>query len=617
MPKLSRIFSRLVVVAVATIVCSCANIGRPSGGEKDSKGPEVYGAVPYPGTLNFSSDEVTFYFDEFIKPGNYRKEVFISPVPAEDPEIIVKNKTLRIKFNAPLKDSTTYVITLGTGILDFNEGNKMNKAYTYAVSTGDVLDSLKFSGMVNDMWTGLGEKEIKVMLFPADKLDGNNILDQRPDYVTVTDGDGRFDFQFLAPGRYKIYGVQDVDNDFQFSGLTEKLALAENPLIELNPEDSIPLRVTLVSFYQDVEGPKVKSVKWSNDFTIHVEFAEPIRPTYLQDSLSVRVSDTLGGNSTVVTSSRFRYKDMRHLYLHSPVPRTSDLNVSFVNLMDSLGQRRDTVVRLTQQSAVKEDKGKWFEKPINLPRGQEFMIQALCKLPAVVDTSMVQLLDTGGKVQNVEIETVGFHLIVRPTTILNDKLTYRLEFLKAFPGPDGAPLDTLIKMKVRFPEPDEFGTISGKVLPDSTRPDLKFMTIFRGGAGSGRLLDSKASDDEKSRGGAKGADAGSAAAEIYEQRFVSPTAFKFIFLKPGKYSMDLIEDFDGNGVLTPGSLEPYRLPEKVYHQTGTIEIRAKWDLKDVEVYPIPAPSKGKGGLGAKGEKGEDADPKNLKPDEEK
>ena len=110
---------------------------------------------------------------------------------------------------------------------------------------------------------------------------------------------------------------------------------------------------------------------------------------------------------------------------------------------------------------------------------------------------------------------------------------------------------------------------------------------------------------------------GSAAAEIYEQRFVSPTAFKFVFLKPGKYSMDLIEDFDGNGVLTPGSLEPYRLPEKVYHQTGTIEIRAKWDLKDVEVYPIPAPSKGKGGLGAKGEKGEDADPKNLKPDEEK
>ncbi|HEX2898763.1 MAG TPA: Ig-like domain-containing protein, partial [Bacteroidia bacterium] len=192
------------MVAVAAMTFSCANIGRPNGGEKDSEGPEVIGVVPYPGTLNFSSDEVVFYFDEFLKPGNYRKEIFISPVPSEDPEIIIKNKTLKIKFKAPLRDSTTYVVTLGTGIVDFNEGNKMTKGYTYAVSTGSVLDSLKFSGSVNDMWTGAGEKEMKVMLFPADELEGNDIKDKRPEYVAVTDNDGRFDFQFLAPGSYKI-----------------------------------------------------------------------------------------------------------------------------------------------------------------------------------------------------------------------------------------------------------------------------------------------------------------------------------------------------------------------------------------------------------------------------
>jgi hypothetical protein len=38
---------------------------------------------------------------------------------------------------------------------------------------------------------------------------------------------------------------------------------------------------------------------------------------------------------------------MRHLYLHSPIARNKDLNVKFVNLMDSLGQKRDTIVRLT------------------------------------------------------------------------------------------------------------------------------------------------------------------------------------------------------------------------------------------------------------------------------
>jgi hypothetical protein len=309
MAKLSRIFSWVVVAAVTATTWSCANIGRPSGGEKDSKGPEVFGAVPFPGTLNFSSDEVVFYFDEFLKPGNYRKEVFISPVPAVDPEITVKNKMLRIKFQAPLRDSTTYVITLGTGILDFNEGNKMSRAYTYAVSTGSVLDSLKFSGNVNDMWTGTGEKDMKVMLFPANDLEGNAILGKRPDYVTVTDEEGRFDFQFLAAGDYKIFAVADVNNDFEYSGSTEKLGLTENPLVMLRAEDSIPLRVSMVSFYQDNEGPKVKSVKWANDFTVHVEFAEPIRPTYLQDSLAVMVSDTNGAGLLPVENSRFRHQD--------------------------------------------------------------------------------------------------------------------------------------------------------------------------------------------------------------------------------------------------------------------------------------------------------------------
>jgi uncharacterized protein (DUF2141 family) len=595
MAKLSRIFTWVVVAALSATTWSCANIGRPSGGEKDTKGPEVYGAVPFPGTLNFSSDEVVFYFDEFIKPGNYRKEVFISPVPAVDPEITVKNKMLRIKFQAPLRDSTTYVITLGTGIVDFNEGNKMSRAYTYAVSTGNVLDSLKFSGNVNDMWTGTGDKDMKVMLFPADKVEGNNILDKRPDYVTVTDDEGRFDFQFLAAGDYKIFAVSDVNNDFEYSGPTEKLALAENPLVMLRAEDSIPLRVGMVSFYQDNEGPKVKSVKWANDFTVHVEFAEPIRPNYFQDSLSVMVSDTNGEGLLPVANSRFRHQDMRHLYLHSPIARNKDLNVKFVNLMDSLGQKRDTIVRLTQQSSVKEEKGKWFEKPINLPRGQEFAIASYFKLPTLIDTSMFRLLDTGGVVVPTEIQIGGFQMIVKPTAKLNPDLKYTLQFLKPFPTPDGNPLDTLIKMRIRFPKPDDFGTISGVVLPDSTRPNLKFATIFRGGPGSARLVDENDSEGGKSAGGVKGGSSGNASADVYEQRFVSPGAFRFIFLKPGKYSIDLIEDSDGNGILTPGSLEPYRLPEKTYHQTGTIEIRAKWDLKDVEIYPMPAAG-GKGKL---------------------
>jgi uncharacterized protein (DUF2141 family) len=602
MSSAPRIVSMFTMVALTAILCSCANIGRPSGGEKDSRGPEVIGTIPFPGTLNFASDQVVFYFDEFIKPGNYRDEVFISPVPAVDPEITVKNKMLRIKFLEPLRDSTTYVITLGTGIVDFNESNKMDKSYIYAFSTGDVLDSLEFSGQASDMWTGKGEKEMKVVLFREGQVDSSNsILKKRPEYVAVTDKEGLFDFRFLAPGRYKIFAISDPENDFQYTTTAEKIGIAQDPWIDLQPGDSAKKFINLQTFVQDLEGPKVKSARWSNDHTIHLEFAEPIRVGYGPDSLGITLMDTLKTDSAPVVHSRFRHRDQRHLYIHSPKARNQDMYLRFTNLMDSLGHKRDTLVRVSKQAQIREEKGKWFEAPINLPIRHDFLVPAYFLLPANLDTSMVQLRDTSKKAQALELQVIGLNLVVKPAKQLDPFQIYELELKEGILKPDGQPLDTTVRFKMRFPNPNEFGTISGKVLPDSTRPDARFVAIFRGGPGSATLVMSIQNEKgEKGGGGTKRDDAGKVP-DFYEQRFSAPGPFKFVYLKPGRYSLDLIDDVDGNGVLSPGSLNPYRLPEKVYHQSEQLEIRAKWDYNDVEVYPIPSPVKGKGEGSEEGE----------------
>ena len=59
------------LVGYFVLVLACANPTGPSGGERDTKGPEIIGVIPEPGTLNFNYNEVEFYFDEFLKPGNY------------------------------------------------------------------------------------------------------------------------------------------------------------------------------------------------------------------------------------------------------------------------------------------------------------------------------------------------------------------------------------------------------------------------------------------------------------------------------------------------------------------------------------------------------------------
>jgi uncharacterized protein (DUF2141 family) len=573
---------------------ACANIGRPSGGERDTQGPQMIGAVPFPGTLNFNSNQVVFYFDEFIKPGSYQKEVFISPVLEKDPEIIVKNKTLKIMFSSPLRDSTTYVVTLGTGIVDFNEGNKMEKSVLYAFSTGDVLDSLRFSGQVSDLWTGQGEKDMKILLFPAEEVEGNNIQGLRPEYATVSDKNGNFDFQFLAPGRYKIYGVGDEDGDFRYSGEREAVGLAADPVVDLQADDTVQRNVGLVSFRQDAEGPVVKSAKWANDFTIHLEFGEAIRTSYLGDSLSVEISDSASGRRLPVTSSRFRNRDQRHLYLHSPLPRASNLDVHLIHFMDSLGNQADTIVRVMKESQVKEETGRWFESPVNLPHAHDFKIPALFLLSSGIDSSLFQLQDTSGAYQPSEIEVVGFHVLVKPTRLLDPSKPYRCELRKGIAKPDGSLTDTLVRMRIMFPDPDGFGTVAGKVLPDSTRPEARFAAIFRGFPGSGYLVEPPAQGAAVGKGRGAG-DAKASPAATFEKRFEAPGTFNFVFLKPGEYSLDLIEDEDRNGVMTPGSLNPYRLPEKVYHQSGKFDVKAKWDIKEVEVYPIPPAGKPKGG----------------------
>ncbi|MFN8396883.1 MAG: Ig-like domain-containing protein [Bacteroidia bacterium] len=607
MLKTPRISTLATWAFISVVAWSCANIGRPSGGEKDSAGPEVIGTVPFPGTLNFATDEIVFYFDEFLKPGSYKDEIFISPVPPSDPEITVRNKTLKIKFMSPLRDSTTYVVTLGTGIKDFNEGNKMGKSYTYAFSTGSVLDSMRFSGHVTDMWTGDGQGEMKVVLFRPSEIDSHNIVGKRPDYVCVTDKEGNYDFQFLAPGRYLVYAFEDKDNDFKYTSTKDKIAIAPDPIVVLDPEDSVPPRVNLIAFRQDLEGPKVKSAKWANDYTIHIEFAEQIRPDFKGDSLRIELSDTVHDEGMAVVTSRFRHLDRRHLYIHSPLPRTADLDVHIVNLMDSLGHRGDTVVRVAKESQVREERNKWLDTPINLPRMSDFMVPAFFRLPESVDSAVVQLHDSAKKYVPVNFQVVGFHLLGRPAELLDDGQTYTLEVRKSLLRPDGKPIDTLLKVKLKFPDPDNFGTISGRVLPDSTKPGTEFMAIFRGAPGTAFLVEPGADNKAKAAPNKGGGDAGGGVSTAFEQRFKAPAEFKFVFLKAGKYSMDIIVDTDGNGVLTPGSMWPYKLPEKVYHQDGKFSVREKWDYKDVEVYPIPpvGGSKSKGGEGE--EKGEDSD----------
>lgn len=572
--------SLLVWSGIAASVFSCANVVRPSGGERDSKGPGLIGVVPYPGARNFMGREVTFYFDEFLKPGSYANEVFISPVPKVRPEVLVHNKRLTVRFQEELRENTTYVITLGKEIKDFNEGNKLEESFTYAFSTGDILDTLQFKGRVKNSYTGQGEDALTVMLFPENEIVGDSILGVRPVYAIETDTDGGFSFKYLKAGRYKIYGVRDVDNDFSYSQVKESIALAENPLVELTDTMIGFPEVNLTSFTIDNEGPTVKGARWANDYTLHVEFGEEIRDSFEGRTFEIEMKDTAGGQGVVVEGGRFRRNDHKHLYLNSPRPRKQSWDLAFRNVMDSLGQSVDTTLRVTQVATYKEDQKRYFEQPYFEPERSTLVLPSTFILPDSLNAMWIQLADSNENAPAYSLVSNGLSAEIVLSELPDHGQTYRIKVDSTLPFPDGKLLDTNLVFQFKFPDPGQFGSVSGNIVGDSSKPEMRYVVLVTGAVAP--VAAEKGTKAEKPK--------------PWMRKLYGPGAYRLEYVPAGTYTITIIEDRDGNGTLTPGSLVPYRLPEQMIVDVPKLDVKANLEMANYDIHVVPAKTEGKGKL---------------------
>src|SRR5690606_5310957 len=76
-----------------------------------------------------------------------------------------------------------------------------------AFSTGTYIDSLSIEGNVYHLLKGIPAKAASVALYlNADTFD---IFTHKPEYLTVADDDGNFQFQNLKGGPYYTYAFDD------------------------------------------------------------------------------------------------------------------------------------------------------------------------------------------------------------------------------------------------------------------------------------------------------------------------------------------------------------------------------------------------------------------------
>lgn len=198
-------------LAGALLAASCASIGNPSGGPRDEDPPIFVRANPAPGSVNVSRQRIDIEFDELVNVKDAFSKVVVSPPSKTTPRVSTSGRRVTVFFPDSLIPNTTYTIDFGNAIEDNNEGNKL-QGFSYTFSTGPEIDTLRISGMVLSA-DGL-EPQQGMLVGVYSNLSDTAFSTLPFERMAKTDDRGRFTIRGLAPGEYRLFAVNDVDNDY-------------------------------------------------------------------------------------------------------------------------------------------------------------------------------------------------------------------------------------------------------------------------------------------------------------------------------------------------------------------------------------------------------------------
>ena len=245
--KMKKILSNLIPAIPVAIILgtmifshSCANTTTPpSGGPKDTIPPVIMEVVPVMGATNVSTKKTKLYlkFNEYVQVKD-AKSLFLSPPLEKAPKYRLKGKGVEITFENDLDSNKTYTLDVTNAIADNNEGN-MFPGFTLVFSTGDRIDSMVVTGLVQDCNTLQPLKGATVLLY-KDHADSAIFL-KRPDAAVKTDDWGFFCLRNIQDTVYRMYALIDENNNNKYDPDAEKVAFIDSlvkPVVVVN--DSLP-----------------------------------------------------------------------------------------------------------------------------------------------------------------------------------------------------------------------------------------------------------------------------------------------------------------------------------------------------------------------------------------
>jgi uncharacterized protein (DUF2141 family) len=215
--------SLLVVVAY-----SCANVGSPNGGPYDEMPPKFVSSKPVPNQLGFNGKMVEILFDELITLDKPSENVIVTPPQLQLPVIRAEGRRAVVELKDTLKDNTTYTIDFTNSIADNNEKNVLEN-FTFAFSTGEIIDTLEVSGYL------LNAEDLEpmpgIIIGLHSNPDDSAFVKTPFTRTSKTNDKGHFIIRNIAPGTYRIFALNDKNRDYKFDQPGEEIAFCDSMII--------------------------------------------------------------------------------------------------------------------------------------------------------------------------------------------------------------------------------------------------------------------------------------------------------------------------------------------------------------------------------------------------
>lgn len=553
LPPLKKIILKRLFFVILSVflLAGCAKIATPVGGPKDMEPPVIGKEVPANQSVNFSGQKIAITMNEFFTLNNPTENVMVSPPFKNQPDYLVKGKTLIIKIKDTLRENTTYNMVFSNCIQDFTEGNKLN-LYHYSFSTGNAIDSCMLKGTLSNAKSLEKGEDYVVMLYRQD-IDSLPMT-TTPDYVTKSMTDGSFTFQNIAPGAYKVFALKDINSNYLYDLPNESIAYADK-MYEAYPEprkDSTgrpidtaftPEAITLYAFEVADSCPKL--MRYENPEAGIYKFPYTKSVTTFEAQSHTGNNDYFQSWNPTQDTVTWYFKSLNFDSLSYLLTADGHTDTVFLKpykaKSNSGGRAGGNAQQTVKKLRVTFQNEGHFYKPLTLSFSYPI-------LPT--DTFEAMLISkTDTEAVRIAVPDTFTTKLAIPLK-MESKKSYQLIIPDSvFRGYNGLTNDTL-KSSFTCKSEKDYGNI---IMSYSLSEEIDYPVIAQ-------LWSDKAM--------------------VAESAFRADTTITYEHLDPGAYQVKIIHDLNGNGHWDTGDYRRKMQPEAITTYPSAINVRAYWDVEE-------------------------------------